>query len=152
MSSHVKHILFADDIGSNIEGSHAATAQGKSQLAKAAKTQRSNSSLVIYDAYPPPPPTFFRRTKWQMALTSMTMSPLLVYTCISEWGSECGCPPLEPLISSVNLQNFMFFFSIFWLIWFLFFCADVLALGDIRDCASHCSHSTCGLIGSSLIR
>lgn len=49
MSSHVKHILFADDIGSNIEGSHAATAQAKSQLAKAAKTQRSNSSLVIYD-------------------------------------------------------------------------------------------------------
>ncbi|KAF3951298.1 hypothetical protein CMV_023034 [Castanea mollissima] len=35
-----------DDIGSNIEGSHAATAQGKSQLAKAAKTQRSNSSLA----------------------------------------------------------------------------------------------------------
>ncbi|KAK4486535.1 hypothetical protein RD792_009219 [Penstemon davidsonii] len=37
-----------DDIGSNIEGSHAATAQGKSQLVKAAKTQRSNSSLVSY--------------------------------------------------------------------------------------------------------
>lgn len=36
----------ADDIGSNVENSHAATAQGKSQLAKAAKTQRSNSSLV----------------------------------------------------------------------------------------------------------
>ncbi|GFZ17123.1 syntaxin of plants 23 [Actinidia rufa] len=35
-----------DDIGSNIEGAHAATAQGKSQLAKAAKTQRSNSSLI----------------------------------------------------------------------------------------------------------
>ncbi|KAI3469168.1 hypothetical protein Pfo_025831 [Paulownia fortunei] len=35
-----------DDIGSNIEGSHAATAQGKSQLVKAAKTQRSNSSLT----------------------------------------------------------------------------------------------------------
>ncbi|XP_065638531.1 syntaxin-22 [Quercus suber] len=35
-----------DDIGSNIEGSHAATAQAKSQLAKAAKTQRSNSSLT----------------------------------------------------------------------------------------------------------
>ncbi|WMV40523.1 hypothetical protein MTR67_033908 [Solanum verrucosum] len=34
-----------DDIGSNIENSHAATAQGRSQLAKAAKTQRSNSSL-----------------------------------------------------------------------------------------------------------
>ncbi|GFZ15478.1 syntaxin/t-SNARE family protein [Actinidia rufa] len=35
-----------DDIGSNIEGAHAATAQAKSQLAKAAKTQRSNSSLT----------------------------------------------------------------------------------------------------------
>ncbi|KAF7829200.1 syntaxin-22 [Senna tora] len=35
-----------DDIGSNIENSHAATAQGKSQLVKAAKTQRSNSSLT----------------------------------------------------------------------------------------------------------
>jgi len=35
-----------DDIGSNIEGSHAATAQGTSQLVKAAKTQRSNSSLT----------------------------------------------------------------------------------------------------------
>ncbi|KAL2999992.1 hypothetical protein AAZX31_09G189100 [Glycine max] len=37
-----------DDIGSNIEHSHAATVQAKSQLAKASKTQRSNSSLVIY--------------------------------------------------------------------------------------------------------
>ncbi|PIN05848.1 SNARE protein PEP12/VAM3/Syntaxin 7/Syntaxin 17 [Handroanthus impetiginosus] len=35
-----------DDIGSHIEGAHAATAQGKSQLVKAAKTQRSNSSLT----------------------------------------------------------------------------------------------------------
>jgi syntaxin 7 len=35
-----------DDIGSHIESSHAATAQGKAQLVKAAKTQRSNSSLV----------------------------------------------------------------------------------------------------------
>ncbi|KAK3041560.1 hypothetical protein RJ639_000694 [Escallonia herrerae] len=35
-----------DDIGSNIESSHAATTQAKSQLAKAAKTQRSNSSLT----------------------------------------------------------------------------------------------------------
>ncbi|GFP95699.1 syntaxin-22 [Phtheirospermum japonicum] len=35
-----------DDIGSNIEGAHAATAQGKSQLVKASKTQRSNSSLT----------------------------------------------------------------------------------------------------------
>ncbi|CAL5436417.1 unnamed protein product [Camellia sinensis] len=34
-----------DDIGSNIDGAHAATAQGKAHLAKAAKTQRSNSSL-----------------------------------------------------------------------------------------------------------
>ena len=37
-----------DDIGSHIENSQAATAQGKSHLVKAAKTQRSNSSLVIY--------------------------------------------------------------------------------------------------------
>ncbi|WVZ23819.1 hypothetical protein V8G54_002363 [Vigna mungo] len=36
-----------DDIGSNIENSHAATAQAKSQLLKASKTQRSNSSLEI---------------------------------------------------------------------------------------------------------
>lgn len=35
-----------DDIGSNIEGSHAATSQGTTQLVKASKTQRSNSSLV----------------------------------------------------------------------------------------------------------
>ncbi|KAJ8448414.1 hypothetical protein Cgig2_022042 [Carnegiea gigantea] len=35
-----------DDIGSNLENAHAATAQGRSQLAKAAKSQRSNSSLV----------------------------------------------------------------------------------------------------------
>ncbi|KAF5729724.1 syntaxin [Tripterygium wilfordii] len=35
-----------DDIGSHIESSHAATAQGKSQLVKASKTQRSNSSLT----------------------------------------------------------------------------------------------------------
>ncbi|XP_027346583.1 syntaxin-22-like isoform X2 [Abrus precatorius] len=35
-----------DDIGSNIENSHAATAQAKSQLVKASKTQRSNSSLT----------------------------------------------------------------------------------------------------------
>ncbi|KAJ9549599.1 hypothetical protein OSB04_022142, partial [Centaurea solstitialis] len=34
-----------DDIGSNIENSHAATAQAKSHLAKASKTQRSNSSM-----------------------------------------------------------------------------------------------------------
>ncbi|KAG5540163.1 hypothetical protein RHGRI_020406 [Rhododendron griersonianum] len=36
-----------DDIGANIEGSHAATAQGKSQLNQAAKTQKSNSSLAL---------------------------------------------------------------------------------------------------------
>ncbi|KAF7138399.1 hypothetical protein RHSIM_Rhsim07G0130900 [Rhododendron simsii] len=41
-----------DDIGANIEGSHAATAQGKSQLNQAAKTQKSNSSLVIYHKMP----------------------------------------------------------------------------------------------------
>ncbi|GMY29699.1 syntaxin-22-like [Fagus crenata] len=35
-----------DDIGSNIEGAQAATTQGKSQLVKASKTQRSNSSLA----------------------------------------------------------------------------------------------------------
>ncbi|XP_027155951.1 syntaxin-22-like isoform X1 [Coffea eugenioides] len=35
-----------DDIGSNVENAHAATAQGKSQLAKAAKTQKSNTSLT----------------------------------------------------------------------------------------------------------
>ncbi|KAK9187572.1 hypothetical protein WN944_018970 [Citrus x changshan-huyou] len=35
-----------DDIGSHIENSQVATAQGKSQLVKAAKTQRSNSSLT----------------------------------------------------------------------------------------------------------
>ncbi|KAK2662562.1 hypothetical protein Ddye_001136 [Dipteronia dyeriana] len=35
-----------DDIGSHIESSQAATGQGKSQLVKAAKTQKSNSSLT----------------------------------------------------------------------------------------------------------
>ncbi|GMH09196.1 hypothetical protein Nepgr_011036 [Nepenthes gracilis] len=35
-----------DDISSNIENSHAATAQGRLQLAKASKIQRSNSSLT----------------------------------------------------------------------------------------------------------
>ncbi|KAJ8435953.1 hypothetical protein Cgig2_023329 [Carnegiea gigantea] len=35
-----------EDIGSNIENTHAATAQGRSHLAKASKSQRSNSSLV----------------------------------------------------------------------------------------------------------
>ncbi|XP_050378907.1 syntaxin-22-like [Argentina anserina] len=35
-----------EDIDSNVESSHAATAQAKSHLVKAAKTQRSNSSLT----------------------------------------------------------------------------------------------------------
>ncbi|CAA2999294.1 syntaxin-22-like [Olea europaea var. sylvestris] len=35
-----------DDIGSNVEGSHAATTQATSQLTKAAKIQKSNSSLT----------------------------------------------------------------------------------------------------------
>jgi len=35
-----------DDIGTHIDNSHAATAQGKSHLAKASKTQKSNSSLT----------------------------------------------------------------------------------------------------------
>lgn len=48
MFSYLKRVHFADDVGSNIEGAQAATAQGKSQLVKAAKTQRSNSSLVIH--------------------------------------------------------------------------------------------------------
>ncbi|MBA0773267.1 hypothetical protein Gotri_008556 [Gossypium trilobum] len=40
-----------DDIGTHIENSRAATVQAKSHLVKAAKTQRSNSSLVnIYSS------------------------------------------------------------------------------------------------------
>ncbi|CAN8325013.1 unnamed protein product [Cochlearia groenlandica] len=35
-----------DDIGTHVDNSHAATAQGKSHLANAAKTQKSNSSLM----------------------------------------------------------------------------------------------------------
>ncbi|XP_076914348.1 syntaxin-22-like [Bidens hawaiensis] len=35
-----------DDIGSNIENSHAATARGKSHLLKASKAQKSNSSMT----------------------------------------------------------------------------------------------------------
>ncbi|XP_074270274.1 syntaxin-22-like [Silene latifolia] len=38
--------VMIDDIGSNVENAHAATAQGRSQLAKASKTQKSNSSLT----------------------------------------------------------------------------------------------------------
>ncbi|MBA0593255.1 hypothetical protein Gorai_010208, partial [Gossypium raimondii] len=40
-----KSINAADDIGTHIENSRAATVQAKSHLVKAAKTQRSNSSL-----------------------------------------------------------------------------------------------------------
>lgn len=40
------YLHVVDDIGSNIESSHAATSQGTTQLVKASKTQRSNSSLV----------------------------------------------------------------------------------------------------------
>ncbi|CAL9052322.1 unnamed protein product [Musa banksii] len=36
-----------DDVNTHIENSHAATAQGKTQLKKAAKTQKSNSSLLF---------------------------------------------------------------------------------------------------------
>lgn len=35
-----------DDVNSNIEGTHAATSQAKSHLARASRTQRSNSSLT----------------------------------------------------------------------------------------------------------
>ncbi|CAN1199984.1 SYP22 [Linum perenne] len=35
-----------DDVGSHIDNAHAATAQGKQHLVKAAKTQKSNSSLT----------------------------------------------------------------------------------------------------------
>ncbi|WCJ29074.1 Syntaxin-22 [Euphorbia peplus] len=38
--------VMIDDIGSHVENSQAATAQGKEQLVKAAKMQRSNSSLT----------------------------------------------------------------------------------------------------------
>lgn len=48
VSSYVDHICFVDDVGYNIESAQSATAQAKSQLVKASKTQRSNSSLVIY--------------------------------------------------------------------------------------------------------
>ncbi|KAH9617011.1 hypothetical protein KSS87_001857 [Heliosperma pusillum] len=43
--------VMIDDIGSNLESSHAATAQGRSQLAKASKTQKSNSSLVSFPLF-----------------------------------------------------------------------------------------------------
>ncbi|XP_057518745.1 syntaxin-22-like [Amaranthus tricolor] len=38
--------VMIDDIGSNVENAHAATIQAKTHLAKASKTQRSNSSLT----------------------------------------------------------------------------------------------------------
>ncbi|CAN8245808.1 unnamed protein product [Cochlearia groenlandica] len=38
--------VMIDDIGTHIDNSRAATSQGKSQLAQASKTQRSNSSLT----------------------------------------------------------------------------------------------------------
>ncbi|KAG5411382.1 hypothetical protein IGI04_007701 [Brassica rapa subsp. trilocularis] len=38
--------VMIDDIGTHIDNSRAATSQGRSQLAQAAKTQRSNSSLT----------------------------------------------------------------------------------------------------------
>ncbi|CAN6570972.1 unnamed protein product [Malus baccata var. baccata] len=38
----------SDDIGYNIENSHAATVQATSHLVKASKTQRSNSSLTCF--------------------------------------------------------------------------------------------------------
>ncbi|KAJ0080310.1 hypothetical protein Patl1_23811 [Pistacia atlantica] len=41
--------VIIDDISSNIESSHSATVQGTSQLVKASKTQKSNSSLVNFD-------------------------------------------------------------------------------------------------------
>lgn len=45
-------VFFSDDFSSNIENSHSATAQAASQLLKASKLQKSNSSLVIFiDAY-----------------------------------------------------------------------------------------------------
>ncbi|KAK6936537.1 Target SNARE coiled-coil homology domain [Dillenia turbinata] len=40
--------VMIDDISSNIERSHAATVEARSQLLKASKTQKSNSSLVSY--------------------------------------------------------------------------------------------------------
>ncbi|KAD1066244.1 hypothetical protein E3N88_43335 [Mikania micrantha] len=43
-----------DDIGSNIENSHAATSQARSHLAKASKTQRSNSSMCSSTEKPSP--------------------------------------------------------------------------------------------------
>ncbi|CAH8382814.1 unnamed protein product [Eruca vesicaria subsp. sativa] len=38
--------VMIDDIGTHIDNSRAGTAQGRSQLAQASKTQRSNSSLT----------------------------------------------------------------------------------------------------------
>lgn len=43
---------FLGDVGSHVENAHAATGQGKSQLVKAAKTQKANSSLVTLYCHP----------------------------------------------------------------------------------------------------
>lgn len=40
------NLFLADDIGSHVENAHSSTAQGRSHLVKASRTQRSNSSLV----------------------------------------------------------------------------------------------------------
>lgn len=45
---NVKNSIFADDIGSNISNSHAATTQATTQLSKASKLQKSGSSLVKF--------------------------------------------------------------------------------------------------------
>ena len=42
-------LFLSDDISSNIESSHASTAQATTQLAKASKLQKSSSSLVKFD-------------------------------------------------------------------------------------------------------
>lgn len=57
-SNSVSLIGVADDIDSHIENAVVATTQAKGQLSKAAKTQKSNSSLVIQSLllhyyYPP---------------------------------------------------------------------------------------------------
>ena len=42
--------FFSDDFSSNIDNSHSATAQAASQLSKASKLQKANSSLIIYNS------------------------------------------------------------------------------------------------------
>lgn len=44
-------VYFSDDIGSNIDNSHSATTQATSQLLKASKLQKSNSSLVMFNSF-----------------------------------------------------------------------------------------------------